>query len=239
MADAPRMWAATRAGLIRAANEDRWRVGGIAGDAADGNWSGVLPVGRPWALVADGMGGHGAGEVASSIAIEALCRHFDSDGPSDMHSAIAAANWAVFAAMDEPPGRKAMGTTVAGFCRTGAGATVFNVGDSRIYLLRDGRLKLLSVDDTLPRRSSGRSHALTQSLGGTSVPLPLAPHVAAIEPAAGDTLLLCTDGLTDMLDDVEILARLRAETPNPAAALADAAVEAGGRDNVTVIAASF
>ena len=117
MAEGPRVWAATRVGLVRTANEDGWRVGGIAGDAPDGNWSGSLPSTRPWVLVADGMGGHGSGDVASSVALDALCRHFDRDGASDMRSAIAEANWAVFSAMDEAPGRRAMGTTVAGFRR--------------------------------------------------------------------------------------------------------------------------
>lgn len=233
------MWAATRVGLVRTANEDGWRVGGIAGDAPDGNWSGSLPSTRPWVLVADGMGGHGSGDVASSVALDALCRHFDRDGASDMRSAIAEANWAVFSAMDEAPGRRAMGTTVAGFRRAGGAVSVFNVGDSRVYLARDGGLSLLSVDDTMPRRAAGRSHALTQSLGGTSVPLALDPHVVSVEPVAGDVLLVCTDGLTDMLGEAEIVAGLLAGIANPAAALANAAVEAGGRDNVTVVVTEF
>ena len=128
---------------------------------------------------------------------------------------------------------------MAGFRRAGGAVSVFNVGDSRVYLARDGGLSLLSVDDTLPRRAAGRSHALTQSLGGTSVPLPLHPHVVSVEPVAGDVLLVCTDGLTDMLGDAEIVASLLAGTANPAAALADAAVEAGGRDNVTVVVTEF
>lgn len=104
MAEGPRVWAATRVSLVRTANEDGWRVDVIAGDAPDGDWSGSLPSIRPRALVADGMGDHGSGDVASSIALDALCRHFDPDGVSDIRSAIAEANWAVFSAMDEPPG---------------------------------------------------------------------------------------------------------------------------------------
>lgn len=237
MADRPRVWAATRLGLVRVTNEDRWRVGGVGGDAEDGDWAGLLPNDRPWALVADGMGGHGAGEVASSVALDTLCRLLEKYGPSDIRSVIAEANWAVFAAMEEPSGRRGMGTTVAGFCRAVGRLTVFNVGDSRVYILRGERLELLSVDDTLPRRASGRSHVLTQSLGGTSAPRPLDPHVASIEPVAGDRLLICTDGLTDMVDEQAVRARLRAG--NPAAALADAAVQAGGRDNITVIVTAF
>jgi serine/threonine protein phosphatase PrpC len=239
VADGPRVWAATRLGLVRAANEDSWRVGGVRGGAADTDWAGLLPDDSPWALVADGMGGHGAGEVASSVALDTLCLLLGKDGASDIRSAIAEANWAVFAAMDEPSGRRAMGTTVAGFCCAAGRLTVFNVGDSRVYILRADRLELLSVDDTLPRRASGRNHALTQSLGGTSVPLPLDPHITSVEPAGGDRLLICTDGLTDMLDEEAVRAILDAVTVNPAAALADAAVDAGGRDNVTVIVAAF
>ena len=233
------VWAATRVGLVRRANEDGWRVGMTASDAPDGDWSGSLPSTRPWVLVADGMGGHSSGDVASSIALDVLCSHFDRDGASDIRSAIAAANWAVFAAMDEQPSYRAMGTTVAGFCQTGGAVSVFNIGDSRVYLARDGRLSLLSVDDTMPRRAGGRSHALTQSLGGTSVPVALHPHVVAIEPVVGDVLLVCTDGLTDMLGEAEIVAGLLARTANPAAALANAAVEAGGHDNVTVVVTEF
>jgi protein phosphatase len=211
----------------------------VGGDAADSDWAGLLPDDKPWALVADGMGGHGAGDVASSVALDTLCSLFGTDGPSDIHSVIAEANWAVFAAMDKPSGRRGMGTTLAGFCLAAGRLTIFNVGDSRVYILRGDRLELLSVDDTLPRRASGRSNALTQSLGGTFLPVPLDPHVASVVPAVGDRLLICTDGLTDMLDEEAICARLRAVSHNPAAALADAAVDAGGRDNVTVIVAAF
>jgi serine/threonine protein phosphatase PrpC len=239
VSDGAKVWAATRLGLVRAANEDRWRVGGVGGGAADADWAGPLPDDKPWAVVADGMGGHGAGDVASSVALDTLCSLLGQDGPPDIRSAIAEANWAVFAAMDEPFGRRGMGTTLAGFCRAAGRFAVFNVGDSRVYILRGGRLELLTVDDTLPRRASGRSSALTQSLGGTSMPVPLDPHIAAVEPAFGDRLIICTDGLTDMLAEEAMCARLRAVTGNPAAALADAAVDAGGRDNVTVIVAAF
>lgn len=239
MPDAPRVWAATRLGLVRPTNEDRWRVGAHRPDGGDIDWSGAFPGEHPWALVADGMGGHGAGEVASAVALDALDGLLRTCGTSDLNSAIWQANRAVFDAMPGPSGRQAMGTTVAGLCRDGQRLALFNVGDSRIYRLRRSRLELLSVDHTAARRGGLRSHALTQSLGGTSVPIPIRPHLAFEAPVPGDVFLLCTDGLTDMLRDGQLQSALEARSVNPAARLAEAAVEAGGRDNVTAVVIAF
>ena len=239
MPDVPRAWAATRLGLVRSANEDRWRVGAHRPDGEDVDWTGSLLEVRPWALVADGMGGHGAGEVASSVALDAFDEVLGTCGTSDLGSAIWQANRAVFDAMPGPSGRRAMGTTVAGLCMDGRRLALFNVGDSRIYLFRRGTLKQLSVDHTAAGRGGGRSHALTQSLGGTPVLLPLRPHLALEEALVGDLFLLCTDGLTDMLAEREVQNSLEVASANPAACLADLAVAAGGRDNVTVVVIAF
>lgn len=214
-------------------------MGGVRSYGIDSDWNGPLPGDRPWALVADGMGGHGAGEVASSVALDAFDALLDTRGTSDLNPVIWEANRAVFDAMRGPSGRRGMGTTVAGLCREGRRLALFNVGDSRIYLLRRGQLEMLSVDDTPPRQSGGRSHSLTQSLGGTSAPIPLRPHLAFLEPVEGDLLILCTDGLTDMVGDVKLQIVLNDRPPNPALALAEAALEAGGRDNVTLVAVAF
>lgn len=222
-------------------NEDRCRVGDWCSRGADVDWSGTLSASRAWVLVADGMGGHGAGDVASSIAVDEVDRLLSTRGAADLRAVVDEANQRIFAAMTGPSGKQGMGTTIAGICQRGPRLTVFNVGDSRIYLLRDGGLTRLSVDDTPAQKLSGgrRSHALTQSLGGTVMPLPLRPHIAGVEVRAGDVVVVCSDGLTDMLDDEKIALLLANALDHPAAALAQAAVEAGGRDNVTVVVTAF
>lgn len=238
----PRAWAATRVGLVRSVNEDRYRVGSCRSDGTDANWTGHLSAARPWVMVADGMGGHGAGEVASTTAVDAFDRLFALRGPHDVKAVIDEANRQVFDAMAGPGGRHGMGTTVAGVCADGYRLNCFNVGDSRIYVRRGDRvLQMISVDHTPARRTIGvtRSHALTQSLGGGVVQVPLKPHVTSVDVVEGDLVLMCSDGLTDMLGDASMMRILEDLPAHPAAALADAAVLAGGRDNVTVVLLRF
>lgn len=188
------------------------------------------------------MGGHGAGDVASRTALDALdALMTDATGPTDLGRIIDEANRRVFEAMRAPSGRPAMGTTVAGLWVVDGGAIVFNVGDSRAYAFESDVLRRISVDHT-PLRSLAdgrRSHALTQSLGGTSIRLPLQPHVEVVSPRPGDIVVLCTDGLTDMLDETCLVEILSSRSAHPAASLVDAAVQAGGRDNVTVVMVAF
>lgn len=238
MADRVDICAATHVGRVRDSNEDRCRTPSWRSRGDNESWMGSIERPGGWVVVADGMGGHGAGEVASEIAVESLAGHLGGvHSPSQIAGAVMAANHAVHDAMTAPGGRVAMGTTVVGIRLGIDSATVFNVGDSRAYLLRDRELRMLSLDHTpvALRIGGSRSHALTQSLGGTMTRQVLKPHVEQFAPRRSDILLLCTDGLTDLIDDDHIAMILRRGLPHPAAALVEAALAAGGRDNVTVV----
>jgi serine/threonine protein phosphatase PrpC len=117
-------------------------------------------------------------------------------------------------------------------------AFVFNVGDNRAYALRRGGSVRLSRDDTLNVSAAAlrnRSHALTESLGGSAKPRHLRPNLQHITLERSDILLLCSDGLTDMVDDDEIAGLLMRHPENPAERLVAAALDAGGEDNVTTV----
>lgn len=242
MLDRATIYASTHVGRVRASNEDRCRTPSWNTFGANESWIGRIDRPGGWAVVADGMGGHGAGEIASETAVRALAGLLGgANSPSQIASAVMAANHAVHDAMTGPGGRPAMGTTVVGIRMGVDNGTVFNVGDSRAYLLRDRELRMLSVDHTPTpgSTSSARSHALTQSLGGTLTKRMLSPHVESFAPRQGDIVLLCTDGLTDLVDDDRIAVILRQKPPQPAEALVNAALQAGGRDNVTVVVVAF
>jgi protein phosphatase len=195
--------------------------------------------------VADGMGGHRAGEVASATALEAL-RAAVASG-TGLGDAITSANEAVHGKATADDDLRGMGTTLTAVVPDGNGVLVGHVGDSRAYLLRDGELRQLTTDHSLveelvregrlteeqaavhPQRST-----ITRAIGvDTDVevdvyPVPLLP---------GDRLLLCSDGLTTMLRPDSIASLLRRESDPTRAAnlLVDAANAAGGEDNITTI----
>lgn len=237
MRDGARTWAATHPGRVRAHNEDSCQVGGWRATADASRWSGRVQREGLWAAIADGMGGHRQGALASAIVIDSLAEMV-SPGvtEADVHRLVGEANGRMFLAMRSPEGSPAMGSTVVGLLATSRTGIVFNVGDSRGYLLASGQLQLVTRDHTPPRGSTGgRSHALTQSLGGTLTPRPLAPHVTRFDLASVDAILLCSDGLTDMVEDEEIEALLSRHRDDPADALVQAALDAGGADNITVV----
>ena len=240
MANLARAWASTKTGLVRQGNEDRCRVGTWRSGSVDEDWSGSLDEKFPWILVADGMGGHSAGEVASETAIDALHELLAATvAQSDLFEIIEEANSRVFEVMQAPAGRPGMGTTIAGFWLNHEQLKIFNVGDSRVYLHRGGRLKRMTVDHTPATSAGRRSHLLTQSLGGTAFRVPLQPHIEELKLSAGDKIILCTDGLTDMVPDPTIEEVLQSNPDHPARALAAAAMHGGGKDNITVVVAAF
>lgn len=202
------MWAATHVGLIRSLNEDRCCVGDWISHRGVESRSGLISCSRGWAVIADGMGGHEAGELASAAAI-ATIREMIGDAGSEFEivRVLERANERIFEEMFDGRGRPAMGSTAVGISFQDDHVFVFNVGDSRLYTVQDGNLVQQSVDDTLaavtPAQRS-RSHALTQSLGGTFSRLPLHPHVKRLKTLDRKQFLLCSDGLTDMLSDDEI-----------------------------------
>ena len=222
--------AATDVGRVRENNEDSFF-------ASDTLW-----------VVADGMGGHAGGEIASRLAVATAVERLDGGGVDDdaLADAFAAAHKAVLdASEDELAG---MGTTMVLACRDGEGGVLLgNVGDSRAYLLANGALQQITTDDNqaevlLARgeitAEQARVHPgqflLTASLGGWS-PSPPEPAMLTL-PAHAGRLLLCSDGVNSELTDEQIAAALSSGDPEEAARqLVDSAVRAGGHDNVTVV----
>lgn len=202
-------------------------------------------------LVADGMGGHPCGDVASRVAADALV-HALAPGPGNLVDAIARADAAVLAAAEDGTGMPGMGTTCVACRGCAEGLEIAWVGDSRGYLLRAGRLEALTrdhneaqylVDEGLLNLEQAAHHpgrhmlARALGLGG----LERSEIDTRTVPAApGDRVLLCSDGLTGELDDVRIAEALdqHADDQVSVDALIEAALAAGGHDNVTVVLAT-
>jgi protein phosphatase len=187
---------------------------------------------RGLVAVADGLGGHPAGDVASLTAVRSIDESgLDAESSEDdLRAAADAAHHAVLAAAEAEPGRYGMGTTLVVATVRDATARVLHVGDSRAYLLHDGRLEPLTADH-------GAHGYLTQALG---LDREIDPDVADVECPPGSRLLLCTDGLTNMVDDDKVAELLAAEDPQAAVdSLVEAALDAGGIDNVTVVVVAF
>ena len=203
--------------------------------------------------VADGMGGHQAGEVASAIAATILRDRLSGGATPDlMVAAVVEANAAIFQAAHTNAEQRGMGTTLTALAAApgGGGANrlvIANVGDSRTYLWRAGRLRRVTIDHSYVQelvstghiseeeaRSHPRRNIVTRALG-------IEPTVRVdtwVQPiVAGDRYVLCSDGLVDEVDDDEIARILDAHADPQAAAdaLVDAANTNGGRDNTTVV----
>jgi serine/threonine protein phosphatase PrpC len=222
-----RYWVASDVGRIRTNNEDAVLVHGLA-DTRPSAWGAQLPC-DGWAFVADGVGGNAAGEVASELTVQMLATVSELlRTPNQIESVLRAIHLELKQAMDRAPEFKGMGTTVAGIMLEDAHGLVFNLGDSRIYHLNDSGLQQISKDHH-------DGSYLTGLLGGSSPGLAAVPHCFAIRISPGDQILLCTDGLTDRLSDQEIFLVLTGHSEQPARALVEAALEAGGHDNVTAV----
>lgn len=210
-------------------------------------------------MVADGMGGIEGGEVASQLATGTLVqlildtpdwimRMGEEEGARVMERIIERfqkIDAAVIAEAERSPRLSGMGTTMTLVYSLGADLFLGHVGDSRCYLYRNGDLRQLTHDHTaaqaladqglIPPEEVARHrmrHVLTRALGGGNVEV----DVQWLNLRDGDQILLCTDGLSDLVDDATILAVLRATDSAPSAcqALIDQALERGGKDNVTV-----
>lgn len=212
--------------------------------------------------VADGMGGHRAGEVASAMAAQVVLvglrqRLAEPRSGADQHSALLAveesitqANLAIRAAAHAHAGQVGMGTTLALALFHDNRVVIGHVGDSRVYRLRAGKLQLMTRDDSLlsdqvdARLISvadvGESHnrsLVTQALG---VAEHVAVHLRQVDAVPGDIVLLCSDGLNDMVDDADIeliLQELGANIPLAAHLLVQTAKDNGGYDNISAIVA--
>jgi protein phosphatase len=235
MALALRYAARSDTGLLRPANEDS----GYAGPRL--------------LVVADGVGGHAAGEVASAVAVASLAT-LDEDSPGGdllerLSSAVGSANHHLRDMVAGDPDLKGMGTTLTALLRAGSRFGLVHVGDSRCYLLRGGRLQQITHDHTFVQTlvDEGRITAeeaghhpqrnlITNSLDGRE---DIALDLSIREARAGDRYLLCSDGLSSVVSEETIRETLLTETHAEAAVtrLVDLALKGGGPDNVTAIVA--
>ncbi len=214
-------------------------------------------------VVADGMGGHAAGEVASRLAVELVSRFAEKqlEGPALSGEQLTAAikEWVQSVNSKihshngkESSAKKRMGTTVVFLGLFGDLAAVGHVGDSRAYLLREGKLEMLTADHSiysdqieksrLPAKDRNRTRKrkyITKAMGTRPT---VEADVRLIDLAVGDVFLLCSDGLTDMVADVELQQKLNkglADLNKVVDGLVNTANRRGGHDNITVIAAEI
>lgn len=251
--------AASHPGMTRKQNEDRYQVTSFkAGRGA--RTSSVL------AVLCDGIGGHRAGEVAAEMGVSLISEQIENSSTAEpiqtMRAAITSASDAIYEASLSEQGRSGMGATCA--CAWVIGKRLFaaNLGDSRIYLLRDAHLVQLSTDHTWVQEAMDaglitdrdsvehpNAHVIRRYLGSKATPEPdfrlwffageqdeeaLENQGLALKP--GDKILLCSDGLTDLVSDDEIRDVILTEPANSVPQiLIDLANQRGGHDNTTIV----
>jgi protein phosphatase len=217
------------------------------------------------AVISDGIGGHRAGEVAAELAVEIVTHHLRQGDPAQpldtLQEAVLAANAEIYRQAEADPNRRGMGATLACAWLIGTRLYTVTVGDSRIYLLRQGGIRQISTDHTwiqealasgllTPEQARGHpnAHVIRRYLGSRQPPVPdfricladgedeaQAESHQGLELQPGEALLVCTDGLTDLVDAAEILAAVRAAPGADAVqALIAAANARGGHDNITL-----
>ena len=210
--------------------------------------------GENFCAIADGMGGHNAGEVASALAVqifgEIMRDTLTITGPT-MHRAVEAANHAVFLESTRVTECSGMGTTFTALGQSGSNVHIAHVGDSRAYLIRHGAIMRLTIDHTLveemvlqglitPRAAKvhPKRNYITRALGTSD-------HVEVdliqIERMPGDIFFLCTDGLSNNVEEKQILeiALCEASWEEKLETAVDAALQNGGSDNITAMFVIF
>jgi protein phosphatase len=243
------MASATHTGMVRAHNEDS-----IGTDATIG-----------LAVLADGMGGYNAGEVASGIAVALITKEtretvlrippYESDAETGepmanriLRNVITRANSSIYQAANSQPQYAGMGTTLVVALLCDNYISVAHIGDSRLYRLRGSQLEQLTRDHSLLQEQID-SGMITKEMARRSQNKNLVTRAVGIEPdveadvnnfeaAEGDMFLLCSDGLNDMVEDDDIhltLSTLSANLPLAASQLVQMANDNGGRDNISVI----
>jgi serine/threonine protein phosphatase PrpC len=227
-----RVAAMTHRGAVRRSNQDALVVGSFTACGVDMtdpvSWE--LPLSSPVLVaVADGMGGHAAGEVASALAVRTLA----AAAPQDAEELVAALR-RVDAELTElsrsDPAVAGLGTTIAGVLVGPDGGVRFGAGDSRVYLASGGYVVQLSVDDR------GPSGGLTQCLGGRGGGSELTVRVEPLDDVGFGRLLLCSDGLGDLVEpeSMEGLLHGPGGPVREVKAMWAAAMNASGRDNITI-----
>ncbi|MFI9800142.1 PP2C family protein-serine/threonine phosphatase [Streptomyces sp. NPDC052302] len=238
--------AITHPGLLRERNEDSLAVGPwtLCATVTESPQTLVFPLGTPLVVaVADGLGGHPGGDLASSLVV----RRISMLGPAlgsevAVRDALNTCNRAVFQAAggDEQTELTAMGTTVAGVVVGEDSVLVFNVGDSQVLAADGDGLRQVSVDDNPPHPPGRTTSLVTQCLGGSPTFREVHPHVSTEPLVPGTRYVVCSDGLTDPVPPGTVDAILREHDDGRAAfELWRAAIEAGGPDNITVAVLRF
>jgi protein phosphatase len=236
----------TDVGLKRELNEDSLRM-------IEAEMAGLGPYGIY--IVADGLGGHAAGEVASQLTIDTIQQQHNENPPVSgassfeewLRQAAIAANEAVLKHQKDNSDNRKMGSTLVMALVIGQNAYVINVGDSRAYRLNSAQIEQISVDHSLVERliqigqitrEEARTHKqknVVYSTIGERQKLEIGSYQVSLN--RGDRLLLCSDGLSNMVSD-EVLLKISHQQPDPAKAIqvmVDAAKQAGGHDNITAI----
>ncbi|HIJ56772.1 MAG TPA: serine/threonine-protein phosphatase [Deltaproteobacteria bacterium] len=248
----------TDIGLFRENNEDGYLIVDPGNEAYDVSHRGLL------FAVADGMGGHAAGEVASKMACEGLLQYYEPNIDQETESSdpvfklkrlrrvIHKTNEEIYRYAQTHPEFSGMGTTLSVLILSPENAIIGHVGDSRIYRFRNRKLKLLTVDHTEVQAmiDSGRltpdeaavhpfRHALLQAVGTMAELETIDTGIESVQP--GDIYLLSTDGLHDSISDEDIERTLRENRDIHIASdrLIDLSLKKGGRDNITLIIAAI
>jgi protein phosphatase len=251
--------AATHAGMKGKNNEDRYAISAHRVGSQD-------PTPSLLAVICDGIGGHRAGEVAAEIAVNTITRRVaESDGQRPtaiLNDAIIQASKAVHAQSIRDPAQAGMGATCVCIWVIGDRLFCASVGDSRLYLIRNGTIQQVTTDHTwvqeaveagalTPEQAKGHpnAHVIRRYLGSSNAFAPdfrlkLNGNESNVQAEAnqgtrlhsGDQLLLCSDGLTDLVDNEEILAALQTQKGEAALnSLVNLANSRGGHDNITAI----
>lgn len=202
-------------------------------------------------VVADGMGGHAAGEVAAQLAVDTLAETWQMQRPlappEFLAQAVTAANAAIHAQGEANPTQKGMGTTVTALLLGVYEGWFIHVGDSRLYMLRDGVFRQVSEDHSLVRDmvreglllpAEAKNHPcrniIVRALGSQDAILPQIDEDPLVLKY-NDRFLLCSDGLHDLVDDNEISEHLAAPVVNACQSLVELARQRGGKDNISVL----
>ncbi len=202
--------------------------------------------GRGIFIVADGMGGHAAGDIASSSAIKAISDNITDINISSIKNALDIANKEVFAISKTSPELEGMGTTIAMCCINGSYAIVANIGDSRVHIIKNNEISFVTRDHSFVqqmidggqlKKSEAKTHSMkniiTRALGVAET---VSPDFDGITVDKGDCIMICSDGVSNMLEDEAIVHTVLHNTAEDAARLlCESALNAGGSDDLSAI----
>lgn len=238
-------------GRVRSINQDNFYYNGVTlPDDSQTDYTAVYEANHAFLAVADGMGGEREGEFASLTAVEALCA-IGEELPSyeQLYDCVTKANGIICERSEQI--HSCIGTTIVIAVIKGKRLRIYNIGDSKALLYHNGTLTQLSKDHTAAAalveaglltheeaRKDPRSHQLSQHLGIPPEEMQLSLHQQENIPfAKGDVLLLCSDGLTEGLEESEIIRLIeqQPDSPDLASSLTAAALASGSRDNITAL----